>query len=244
MKAVLEEMAQPYLIRIIEEDKEAISSKLNEIWSSKKNSVMLDGFRKGKVPQNLAEQKLGFENLYRPYIDELIQDAINKVNNENEVTIMDLQQIVPEKLDKNGIVMQAVAYLKPTVSELDYSKVEVTKLDNEATDEEVSLQLSSLQEQNALVAPVTDRGVEFGDIVVLSYEGSLPDDKGTLVPFEGGKAENQQLTLTQGAFIPGFGEEIIGMKTNEDKVFTVTFPENYGAIVRRKLAPFQRVESH
>lgn len=224
MKAFLEEMAQPYLIRIIEEDKGTIQTKLAEIWNSKKDSIMMDGFRKGKVPQDVAEKKYGFENLYRPYIDELLHTAIDNVNSENNVTIMDLQQVYPEKLSKDGIVMQAVAYLKPSVTELDYSNVEVTKLDNNPTEDEINAQIEALRQQQALIVPITDRPVQFGDIVVVSYIGYLD---GT--PFQGGQASKQQLTLVEKSFIPGFGEQIVGMTPNETKNFEVTFPENYHA---------------
>lgn len=229
MKVTLEELAQPFLIRIVEEDKEAIGAKVNEIWEAKKDSIMMDGFRKGKVPQALAEKTQGFEKLYRPYIDELITTAIENVNKQHNVTVMDLQQIYPEKLDKTGIVMQAVAYLKPSVVELYYHDLTATKQDSEATESEIDAQIEALREQNALVVPVTDRTVQFGDTVVMSYTGSQKDANGKLVPFAGGSASRQTVVLHEGSFIPGFGEQVVGMGMDESKTFTVVFPENYHA---------------
>jgi trigger factor len=190
---------------------------------------MMDGFRKGKVPQNLAEKTQGFEKLYRSYIDELITSAIENVNKQHNVTVMDLQQIYPEKLDKTGIVMQAVAYLKPSVLELDYQNLTATKQDSEPTETEVNTHIEGLREQNALVIPVTNRPVQFGDTVVMSYTGSQKDANGRLVPFAGGSASRQTVTLLEGSFIPGFGEQVVGMNLDESKTFTVTFPENYHA---------------
>jgi trigger factor len=224
MKVTLEELAQPYLIRIIEEDKETIAQKLQKVWDTKKDSIMLDGFRKGKVPQGIAEKTQGFQNLYREYLDEVISTAVERINAENNVTVVDLQQVVPEKLDKNGIVMQAVAYLKPAVVELDYSNVKVEKRSTETTEEEVMSQITQLQNQNALLAPVSDRGVQFGDIIVVSYVGSVD---GT--PFQGGTATRQQFVLLESSFIPGFGQAILDMRTDETKTFEVTFPEDYHA---------------
>lgn len=224
MKVSLEELAQPFLIRIIEEDKDSIAQRLEQIWDKKKDSIMLDGFRKGKVPQSIAEKTQGFQTLYREYLDEVIATAIDRINAENNVTIVDLQQIVPEKLDKDGIVMQAVAYLKPSVLSLDYTNVQVVSRAKEATEEEVMSQVVQLQNQNALLVPITDRGVQFGDIIVVSYVGSVDG-----VPFQGGAATRQQVVLLESQFIAGFGEAILGLSQEESKTFEVTFPENYHA---------------
>lgn len=229
MKVTLEELAQPYLIRIIEEDKEAIASNVAELWNAQKDSIVLDGFRKGKVPQDVAEKQYGFENLYRKYVDKLITDAINDVNQQNDVTVMDLQQVIPEQLNKDGIVMQAVAYLKPSIEKLDYSNLKVTKQDDQASEQEVDGQLQAMREQQAIVSPVEDRAAAFEDIVVVSYTGYQKSDDGSFVPFKGGAASNQQLTLLKTSFIPGFGEEIVGMMPGESKSFEVTFPAEYHA---------------
>lgn len=231
MKVTLEELAQPHLIRIIEEDKDKILEKTNKIWNSRKDSIMMDGFRKGKVPQDLVEKKEGFQNLYAPYISELLTEAVNQVNDNYDVVVADMpqEQIYPEQLGKEGIVIQAVAYLKPKVLELDYSNITVTKLDSTATEQEVTAQLSQLQEQHAIMSPVTDRGVEFGDIVVISYTGYQTDDSGNEIPFKGGSASKQKLLLQENSFIPGFGEEIVSMSPDQSKSFNVTFPEEYQA---------------
>jgi trigger factor len=155
--------------------------------------------------------------------------AISDANKQNNITIMDVQQVHPEKLDKDGIVMQAVVYLKPIVEELDYTNLKATKLPNEASTEEVEAQINQFREQAALLAPVTDRPVQFGDMVVISYVGSQADKAGKLIPFQGGTATRQQLTLLESSFIPGFGEQIVGMTPDQTKTFTVTFPEKYHA---------------
>lgn len=224
MKTHFEELAQPYLIRIVEEDKEAIAKEINKIWAERKDHIIIDGFRKGKVPQDLAEKQMGFTTLYKTYFDKMIMDAIEDVNKENDITVMDLQQVVPEKLDRTGIVMQAIVYLKPGIKELDYSNVKATKLPVEVTDQEVDQHIETLRNQQALIAPITDRGVEFEDILVMSFTGYLNGK-----PFKGGQASNQSVLLKQTSFIPGFGEQVIGMKAGEIKTITVKFPENYHA---------------
>jgi len=222
MKVVLEQLAQPYLIRIVEENKETIDNKLKEVWKTKKDSITLKGFRKGSVPQDIAEKMLGFTGLYKEYIDELLSEAVILLGTEQSATIVDLQQVIPEKLDKDGIVMQAVVYLKPKVLSLDYSNVFVAENKAEVSDQDVLSRLSQLQTQYQTQSSVTDRGVLLGDTIVVTYVGSLNG-----VPFEGGKAVKQSLTLQEGMFIPGFGESILGMTTGEQKTFEVTFPEAY-----------------
>lgn len=224
MKVLLEEMAKPFLIRIIEEDKDAITKRLDGIWATKKDEIVLDGFRKGKVPQAIAEKTLGFQTLYKDYIDELILKALNRLSLESEVTVVDIQQVVPEKLDKNGIIMQAVGYLKPEVLELDYTNLEVKKLSDSPTSKEIEDQILLLQEQTSSLEPVNDRGVEWNDHLTISFVGSLDG-----VPFQGGSASNHQVQLLKTSFIPGFGEKILGLKKNESISFPIKFPENYHA---------------
>lgn len=224
MKVVLEQMAQPYLLRIIEEDKKQISSKIQSLWDSKKDDIVFAGFRKGKVPQNIAESKLGFENLYKEYLDELIIDAIREASTTESITVVDIQQIVPEKLDKDSIIMQVVTYLRPEVSSLDFTNIKLKSYSDEVDNEEIEAQLELLKQQHAVIRPISNRGVQFGDMVVLSYVGSLNG-----IPFQGGAATQQQLTLTSTSFIPGFGEAIVDMTPNESKSFEVVFPENYHA---------------
>lgn len=224
MKVLLEEMAKPFLIRIIEEDKEAIAQKLDKIWNSKKEEISLDGFRKGKVPQAVAEKSFGFQALYKDYIDELILNALNRLSLENAITVVDIQQVIPEKLDKNGIIMQAVGYLKPEVLELDYFNLAIQKPTNKPTPKEIEDQVALLTEQSSSFVEIVDRGVEWGDFVTMSFIGSLDG-----VPFQGGSVSKQQFQLLKSSFIPGFGEAILNLKSGEDTSFQVRFPENYHA---------------
>jgi FKBP-type peptidyl-prolyl cis-trans isomerase (trigger factor) len=92
------------------------------------------------------------------------------------------------------------------IEELDYTNLKATKLPSEASTEEVEAQINQFREQAALLVPVTDRPVQFGDMVVISYVGSQADKAGKLIPFQGGTATRQQITLLESSFIPGFGE--------------------------------------
>jgi len=221
MKILLEDMAQPYLLRIIEEDKEAIKNRTTSIWESKRDDIMLEGFRKGHVPQHVAEGKFGFSTLYESYVNQLILDSIEKVRSEQGKTVVDLQQVYPEKLSKEGIVLQAIAYLKPSV-EVDYTYLQVERKDTSSSAEEVAKELASMQESASVLVPVVDRGLNFGDTVIMSFAGSING-----VPFDGGTASNQRITLQTNSFIPGFSEQLLGLNSGESATISVTFPTDY-----------------
>lgn len=223
MKVLLEQMAQPYLLRVIQEDKDEIQKKTLDLWHIKKEELELDGFRKGKVPQNVAEAKFGFQNLYSEYINELILQAVQRATSEYNETVVDLQQVYPEKISKDGIVMQAIAYLKPKIT-VDYSNVEVEKQEASVSDADVNAEIEQNRSAQALSVPVLDRGLAFGDMVTLSFTGYLDG-----VPFKGGSVSRQQLTLSPGQFIPGFAEQILDLTAESSKTIQVTFPENYNA---------------
>lgn len=223
MKVFLEEMAQPYLLRVVQENKDEIEKRTLELWHLKKEELELDGFRKGKVPQNVAEAKFGFQNLYNEYINELILQAVQRTTLEHNETVVDLQQVYPEKISKEGIVMQAIAYLKPKIS-VDYSNIEVEKQHTTVTDADIDAEIETNRAAQALSVPIVDRGLEFGDSVTLSFTGYLDG-----VPFKGGSVSRQQLTLSSTQFIPGFAEQILGMMPETSKTIQVTFPEDYSA---------------
>lgn len=226
MKTTLEQMAQPYLIRVIEEDKQAIADHINKIWDQKKQTFFLDGFRKGKVPQDIAEKTEGFTNLYQSYLNDLIEQGLSKAGEENKVEITEVQQVIPERIGKDLIVMQVVAYLRPQVVSLDYSDVETEKLDDVATDHEVNSQLEIYQQQNVLLSPIEHRGVEFGDIVTISFAGSLDG-----VPLKEATAPSYTTPkpLAVGDFISDFETNLLGLEVGKSVTFNATFPDDYQA---------------
>lgn len=222
MKTTFEEMAQPYLLRIVEDNKEAITEGLAQVWKTKKQHIKLDGFRPGAVPQNIAEAKYGFQNLYDSYINEVVVEAIKQAEKDNDVTIVDVQQIYPEKLDKEAIVMQAVTYVRPTVT-VDYSNLKVDQKELTVSEDLIDMQLEQVREGQALLVPILDRGVELGDTLTISFEGSING-----VPFKGGTASRQTYVLQENTFIPDFVTGLLGMQVEETRTVSVTFPENYG----------------
>ncbi len=130
-----------------------------------------------------------------------------------------------DKFDVDGnVYLEVSVTVKPEVKLGEYFGVEVEKVVHEVTEELVADDLKTKQEQNARMITVDDRAVEDGDIVELDYAGSVD-----AVPFEGGTAENQKLTIGTGQFIPGFEEQLIGKAIGSESDIQVTFPEEYQA---------------
>ena len=120
------------------------------------------------------------------------------------------------------LIFTAIVQTKPEVNLGKYKGIEVEKVEYNVSDEDVEHELGHMAEKNARLITVEDRPVESGDITVIDFEGSVDG-----VPFEGGKAEGHELTIGSNTFIPGFEDQIIGMKIEEERDIKVTFPEKY-----------------
>ena len=129
---------------------------------------------------------------------------------------------VTESSKENGVKLKATCITKPEVEVKDYKGIEVEKVVNPVTDEDINKQLDALREKNVTVETVDDRAAENGDDVVIDFEGFKDD-----VAFEGGKAEDFTLSLGSGQFIPGFEDQIVGHNAGEDFDINVTFPDEY-----------------
>lgn len=120
------------------------------------------------------------------------------------------------------LIFTAVVQVKPEIKLGKYKGIELEKIEYNVSDHDIEHELGHMAEHNARLVSVEDRPVEKGDIAVIDFEGSIDG-----VPFEGGKAEKHELEIGSNTFIPGFEDQIIGMKLDEEKDITVTFPEDY-----------------
>ncbi len=200
---------------------------IDKIYRRDRGRLNVPGFRKGKTPRAILEQMYG-EGIF-------LEDAINNLINSTYpeaakgCEIADDISSTPE-IDlvqaENGkdLIYTALVAVKPPVSLGKYKGIEVPKADITVTDEEVDAEIEREREKNATYSEVTDRPVKDGDNIKLDFEGSVDG-----VPFEGGKAEDYPLTVGSGSFIPGFEEQLVGMKIGETKDVKVTFPEEYQA---------------
>ena len=183
----------------------------------------IPGFRKGKAPFNIVERMYGDEIFYEDAFNELVPPIYDKEIEENKLEVVSRPDIHIENMKKGeDLVFTAIVQTKPEVVLGQYKGVELKKVEYKVTDEDVNHELEHMQEHNARIITVEDRPVKEKDIAVIDFEGFV-DGKA----FEGGKAENHELEIGSNTFIPGFEEQIIGMKAGEEKDINVTFPEEY-----------------
>lgn len=209
----------------VEVDAEKVNEGLNSAFKKVVKDITVPGFRKGKVPRPIFEQRFGVESLYQDALDMILPDAYIKAIEESGIEPVDQPQIDIEQMEKGkSLIFTAKVTVKPEVKLGEYQGLEVEPFDTTVTDEDVEAELKKLQEQHAELVIKEDGQAENGDTVVIDFEGSVDGEV-----FEGGVAENHSLELGSGSFIPGFEEQLVGVKSGEEKNVEVTFPEEYHA---------------
>ncbi len=208
----------------VEVSAEDFGKAIEKAYQKEKKHISIPGFRKGKAPRKIVEKMYGaavfYEDAANSCINESYEDAVKECG-EDVVSNpkIDVTQI---EEGKNFIYTAEVA-LKPPVSLGKYKGVSVTKPEStEVTDEDVEKELKRQQDANAKIVDVTDRPVADGDMIKLDFAGSVDGEA-----FDGGTAENYDLTVGSHSFIPGFEEQLVGLGVGEEKDVEVTFPEDY-----------------
>ncbi len=197
-------------------------STLEKAYQKANKKVKIDGFRPGHAPKELFLKKYGKESLYMDAADLCVEKAyIKAFENEQDTKIVAEPEIALSNIGEEGVEFKFTLTLRPTVKLGKYKGLGVKKENVEVTKEEIEHAIGHMRERFAENI-LKDGAVENGDIVVIDFEGFKDG-----VAFEGGKAENYSLTIGSGTFIPGFEEQLIGMKTGEEKEINVTFPEDY-----------------
>ncbi|MBE6147607.1 MAG: trigger factor [Firmicutes bacterium] len=196
---------------------------LDKSFNKNVKNVSISGFRKGKCPRDVYEKKYGKESLYIDAAESLLQDAFRKVMEENKDVIPVVQPRVDIKsMDENGVEFLFTIITAPEVKIKKYKGLKVTREEVEVTQEEIDHEISHLLERYTELVTKEDGALEEKDIAVIDFEGFKDG-----VAFEGGKGENYSLEIGSHTFIPGFEEQLVGMKTGEEKEIEVTFPEDY-----------------
>ena len=183
----------------------------------------IPGFRKGKAPINIVEKYYGKEIFYEDAFNEIVPEELEKAVEENHLEIVSRPDIEVTQIGKGqDLIFTAVMQTKPELELGKYKGIEIQKIEYNVTDKDIEHELSHMQEHNARMISVEDRPVEKGDIATIDFEGFV-DGKA----FEGGKAEGHELEIGSNTFIPGFEDQVIGMKIDEEKDIQVTFPKEY-----------------
>ena len=183
----------------------------------------IPGFRKGKAPMNIVEKYYGKEIFYEDAFNEVASEAYDEALKENKIDAVSHPTIDVVQMGKGqDLIFTAVVQTKPEIELGKYKGIEINKIEYNVSDDDINHELGHMQEHNSRLITVDDRPVEDGDITVIDFVGSVDG-----VEFEGGKAENHELTIGSNTFIPGFEDQIIGMKIDEVKDIKVKFPDEY-----------------
>ena len=183
----------------------------------------IPGFRKGKAPMQIVEKYYGKEIFYEDAFNELAGEALEEAVKENKLEVVSKPNIDVTQIEKGkDLIFTAVMQTKPEAELGKYKGIEIKKVEYNVSNEDIEHELGHMQEHNARLVSIEDRPVESGDIVTIDFEGFVDG-----VAFEGGKAEGHELEIGSNTFIPGFEDQIIGMKIDEEKDINVKFPEEY-----------------
>ncbi len=202
---------------------EKFDNAIKTVYAKNAKYFNIPGFRKGKAPMNIVEKYYGKEIFYEDAFNEVVPEIFDKEVKENNLEVVSKPQIDIKQMEKGkDLIFTAIVQTKPEVKLGKYKGIEVEKVEYNVSDEDVEHELGHMAEKNARLVTIEDRPVESGDITVIDFEGFV-DGKA----FEGGKAEGHELTIGSNTFIPGFEDQIIGMKIDEEKDINVKFPEQY-----------------
>ena len=183
----------------------------------------IPGFRKGKAPYKIIEKQYGAQIFYEDAFNEVAAEVYEKELTEAGIEAVSRPEIDITQMEKGkDLIFTAIVQTKPEVKLGKYKGIELKKVEYTVEDKDIDHELSHMQERNARLVNVEDRPVEANDTTVIDFEGFVDG-----VAFEGGKAENHELVIGSNTFIPGFEDQIIGMKIDEERDINVTFPEEY-----------------
>lgn len=192
-------------------------------YQENKNQFTIDGFRKGKAPRSIIEKRYG-DVFAEDAINDMLADGYPNALDELDIEVIDQPRMEFGKIEKDEpFTVTVTVAVYPEVEVKDYKGIELEKVDAEVTDEDVNTEIENLRKRNARMVTV-DREVKDGDHIILDYKGFVGDEQ-----FEGGTAEGYPLVIGSGSFIPGFEDQLIGAKKDEEVEVKVTFPEEYHA---------------
>ena len=197
---------------------------LDKSFAKKQKTAKVDGFRTGKVPRDIYEKHYGKESLFLEAADLLLQEAYLKAMEDSKLVPVVQPSVDLKGIDENGVEFVFTIVTKPEVNVKKYKGLNIKPEKVEVTDEEINHELGHLLERYTELVNKEDGAVESGDVAVIDFEGFKDG-----VAFDGGKGENYSLEIGSNTFIPGFEDQIIGMKSGEEKDLDITFPEDYGA---------------
>ena len=206
----------------VEVDGETFRKAIDKAFRAQVKKINVPGFRKGKAPRAIIEKMYGEDVFYEDAMQDCYPDALEDASKEAGLKIVSVKNLEATYVSREGFTFKATVIVEPEIEIKDYKGIEIEKTSTEVTEEMIDEEIESVRERNSRMVTVEDRAAETGDTVVIDFEGFTDGEA-----FEGGKAENYNLELGSGNFIPGFEEQLVGHNTDEEFTIDVKFPEEY-----------------
>ncbi len=203
---------------------EAWKSAQKKAFNKIKRNINIPGFRKGQAPVALIKKQVPVQNILMDAVDEIANQVLTDSVEEHDLWLVARPTLSIDEINEEKVIMKFICAVKPEVKLGEYKNLPIKKKATRVTQKEIDAEVERLRERYADMELKEEGTVENGDTAVIDFEGFKDD-----VAFEGGKGEDYPLEIGSGSFIPGFEEQLIGMKKGESKDVNVTFPENYGA---------------
>ena len=206
---------------VIQVSAEEFEAAINKVYNRQKKNITLPGFRKGKAPRKMVETMYGAQVFYEDAIEESYPAAYEKALEETGIEPVAYPKLEIQEVGKDGYTFKALVTVRPEVSIKDYKGMAIAKNEVKVTAADIKNELKPYIDRASRLVSV-ERKAKKGDTAVIDFEGFKDG-----VPFEGGKGENYSLELGSGSFVPGFEDQVIGMKAGDEKDIDITFPEDY-----------------
>ena len=197
---------------------------VDKVYKKESKKIAVPGFRKGKAPRAIIEKMYGSEVFYDDAMQDCYPEALDAACKEADLKVVTVTALEATEVSKEGFTFKATVVVEPEIEINDYKGIEVEKFDTEATDAMIDEEIDRVRDRNSRMVTVEDRAAQNGDTAVIDFEGFVDGEA-----FDGGKAEEYNLELGSGNFIPGFEEQIVGHNAGDEFTIDVKFPEEYQA---------------
>lgn len=233
MEKVVNKLEHSKVEVVVSVDKAAWSDAKEKAFKKLAANVTVKGFRKGKAPIDLAKKKIDPNQVLDDAINSLLPSAYEEALKDTDIHPFEKPTVDVSKLSDDGVDLKFTILCVPEVTLGKYKGLHIDKKEIKVSKKDVENAIKELQKQNAALN-VKEEAAAIGDTVVMDFEGFVGG-----VAFDGGKAENYSLELGSNQFIPGFEEQLVGLKANDTKEITVKFPDNYVENLKGKEAMFK-----
>ena len=206
---------------VVEVSAAEFDAAINKVYNKQKKNISIPGFRKGKAPRKIVESMYGAEVFYEDAVEEAYPAAYSEALKQEGIEPVAYPKLEIVEIGKDGFTFKALVTIKPEVKLGEYKGLTAPKEEVSISEEDIDGEMKTYEDRATRLVSV-DREAKNGDTAVIDFEGFKDG-----VAFEGGKAENYSLELGSGSFVPGFEEQVIGMKAGEEKDIDLTFPEDY-----------------